>query len=87
MGFLLSALTGKSGGGGGISQIILSAIGAYMRGETPQQFLKKLAGTHPQLRGYNFDDLEGTASSICQQQGTDLEEMKGEVITTVQKYI
>lgn len=86
MGFLLSALSGK-GPGGGLSQIILAAIGAYMRGETPQQFLKKLANTHPKLRGYDFDDLEGTATTICRQQGKDLEQVKGEVITTVKEFM
>ena len=89
MGFLLSALTGKIGGGigGDLGKIIMAAVGACLRGESPQDFLKKLAQTHPALRGYNFDDLEGTATSICKQQGKDLEQVKGEVISVAQKYI
>lgn len=89
MGFLLSALTGKGGGmpGGDLGKIIMAAIGAGLRGESPQQFLKNLATKHPALRGYDFDDLEGTATTICKQQGKDIEQVKGEVISAAQKYM
>lgn len=89
MGFLLSALTGKGGAGigGDLGRIIMAAVGACLRGESPQQFLKNLAAKHPALRGYDFDDLEGTATTICKQQGKNIEQVKGEVIGIAQKYI
>ena len=88
MGFLMSALTGKSGIlNGELGKIIKAAIGAYLRGESPQEFLKKLATTHPQLRGYDFDDLEGTAASIAEKQGKNIDELKVRVVDTVKTYL
>jgi len=69
---IFSVLTG---GGGGITQVLMQAVGAYMRGETPQDFMKKLARTRPELNGLDLDDLEGTANKLAQQNGTTVDEV------------
>ena len=71
------------GGGGGLTQILMQAMGAYMRGESPQDFMKGLARTHPQLKGLNLDDLEGTANALAKQKGTTVDE----VAKTVQQKV
>lgn len=55
--------------------MIKQAFGAMMRGESPQAFLKNLAQTNPQLQGMNFDDLEGTARTLCQQNNVNMNEL------------
>jgi len=69
---LLSMLTG---GGGGLTQIIMQAVGAYLRGETPQDFMRNLARTNPAFKGVDANDLEGTANRLAQQQGTTVDEV------------
>ena len=59
---------------GGGSNILLQAIGAAMRGESPQAFMKRLANQHPQLKRMNLDDLQGTAQQLCQQKGISVED-------------
>lgn len=52
--------------------ILMQAIGAALRGESPQQFMQNLAQTHPQLRQYDLSNLQDTAQQICQQKGVDI---------------
>ena len=73
------------GGGGGMSAILLQALGAAMRGETPESFLKSLAQTNPQLRGVDLNDLEGSARQIAAAQGKDLNTVAGDVKAMVNK--
>lgn len=80
---LLSMLTG---GGGGM-QIMMQAVGAAMRGESPEAFMQNLAKTNPKLRGMNLEDLEGTARSIAQNKGVDLNELTESVKATVNKLV
>lgn len=41
--------------------ILLQAIGAAMRKESPQQFMENLARSHPQLKQYDFSNLTQAA--------------------------
>ena len=77
------------GGGGSniFAQLAMQAVGAYMRGETPQDFLRGLAGTRPELRGIDLNDLEGSARKIAQQKGVDYETVKSQALSDVQKYM
>lgn len=60
------------GGGGGnvFGQIMMQAIGSFMRGDSPQAFLQSLAG-RPEMQGVNLNDLEGSARKIAQEKGVD----------------
>ena len=73
------------GGGGGMSSIMMQALGAAMRGETPESFLQTLAQTNPQLKGIDFGNLEGTARQIAAQQGKDINALAGDVKSMVNK--
>ena len=76
---LLSMLSG----GGGATQILMQAVGAAMRGETPESFMKTLARTHPQLKGLDMDNLESTANSLAQQKGTSVDQVAASVKKTI----
>ena len=74
---ILSMLTG------GNTNIMMQAVGAAMRGESPEAFMKRLAQSNPQLKGLNLDNLEGTARSLANQKGVDMgqltESVKGQI--------
>ena len=72
----MNSLLGNIGNsiGGGMS-ILMAAVGAALRGESPQTFMKKLANQHPQLKRLNLDDLQGTANQLCQQNGINASDM------------
>lgn len=63
------------GGLNGGTSILLQALGAAMRGESPQSFMKRLANQHPQLKRLNLDDLQGTANQLCKQNNLDANEV------------
>ena len=68
-----------SGAGSGLTQILMQAVGAYLRGDTPQDFLKKLARTRPELNGLDLDDLEGTANRLAKENGTTVDQVAATV--------
>ena len=59
--------------------MIMQAMGAMMRGESPQAFLKNLANSNPQLQGLNFDDLEGTARELCNRNNVNMEQLADQI--------
>ena len=70
----MSSLFELLGGGGGMS-ILMQAVGAAMRGESPQTFMKKLANSHPQLKKMNLDDLMGSAQQLAHEQGVNIDDV------------
>ena len=81
---LLSMLTGN---GGGCMPLIMKAVGAAMRGETPEAFMRQLAQTSPQLKGLDLSDLEGTARSLAQQKGADIGQLTNEAKAAIGKFM
>ena len=63
----------------GNNNMMLQAMGAMMRGESPQTFLKNLASANPQLQGLNLDDLEGTARTLCQKNNVNMEQLAEQI--------
>lgn len=59
--------------------MLRQAMGAMMRGESPQAFLKNLANTNPQLQGLNLDDLEGTARELCNRNNVNMEQLADQI--------
>ena len=55
--------------------ILMQAMGAALRGESPQQFMQNLAQTHPQLRQLDLSNLQQTAQQVCQQKGVDMQQV------------
>ena len=70
-----------------MNNMLMSAIGAMMRGENPTDFLKNLARTNPQLQGMNFDDLEGTATDLCNKNNVDIESAKSKITDFAKSFI
>ena len=76
-------------GGGktsGYAQIMMQAVGAAMRGDSPENFMKGLAKTRPELQGLDLDNLEGTANNIAKKQGKDINVLKGQMETEIKKF-
>jgi len=61
------------------NKIVMSAIGAMMRGENPSDFMKNLANTNPKLQGLDLDNLEETAKSLCAQNGVDMNQLAEQI--------
>lgn len=59
--------------------MLMQAMGAMMRGESPQTFLKNLANSNPQLQRLNLDDLEGTATALCQKNNVNMEQLAEQI--------
>lgn len=76
---LFSMLGGLSGGTSGGTNILLQAVGAALRGERPQQFMKRLANQHPQLKRMNLDDLQGEAAKLCKEKGVNPEDVAKDI--------
>lgn len=85
----MNPLISMLGGGGNniFAQIAMQAVGAALRGETPQDFLRGLANTRPELRGIDVNDLEGSARKLAQQKGVDYETVKSQAMGELQKYL
>lgn len=54
---------------------MLQALGAMMRGDSPQAFLTSIAKNNPALQGLDFSDLKTTAQNLCNQKGVDMGQM------------
>ena len=63
----------------GNNNVMMQALGAMMRGESPADFLKNLAGSNPQLQGLNLDDLEGTAKALCDKNNVNMDELADKI--------
>lgn len=65
--------------GGGNSGLFMKAVGAMMRGESPQEFIRNLANTTPELRGVDLNDINGSAQRICREHGVDAGKLTEEI--------
>ena len=59
--------------------MVMKAMGAMMRGESPSDFLKNLANTNPQLQGLDLDNLEGTARALCEKNNVNMEQLAEQI--------
>ena len=63
----------------GNNKYVMQAIGAMMRGENPQAFMRNLANTNPQLQGLDLDNLEETARSLCEKNNVNMDELADKI--------
>lgn len=75
------------GGGSGIGNIFMQAVGSMMRGESPQEFMRGLANTNPKLRGLDLSDINATAQRVCQEHGVDPGELTEEIKKTISSFV
>ena len=66
---------------GNMPSILMQAFGAAMRGESPQEFMQKLATQHPQLRQYDLSNLQTTAQQVCNEKGVDVQDAISKIDT------
>lgn len=69
--------------GGNNNNMMLQAVGAMMRGESPQSFLSSLANTVPQLKGMDFNNLESTARKMCAEKNINVDDAIAKVSSQV----
>ena len=82
----LLSIFGNNNNASGMS-ILLQAIGAAMRGESPQAFMKRLANSHPQLKRMNLDDLYGSAQQLCNERGINPDDVAKNIDSVVEPMI
>ena len=77
---IFNMLSGLSGGTqpNGMS-ILMQAVGAFLRGESAQDFIKNLANTDPRLKKVDMNDLYGSAQQLAKEQGKDINALTKEV--------
>ena len=68
------------------NNIAMQALGAMMRGESPQSFLKNLAKTNPVLQGLDLDNLDHTAEELYSKSGKDINEAKNKISQFVSNF-
>ena len=58
---------------------MMQALGAMMRGESPQMFMQNLAKTNPQLQGLDLNNLNQTAEQLYKDRGQDINVAKDRI--------
>ena len=66
---------------------MMQALGAMIRGESPQQFLKDLAQTNPQLKGLDLDNPERAAQQLYSEKGEDYNAAKASIRDRIGQFI
>lgn len=77
----------NSGSNTGGNNIMMQAVGAMMRGESPQTFLKNLANTNPQLKNLDLDNLDMTAKKLYSDKGQDINAAKSSIMAKIGNFI
>lgn len=70
-----------------VREIVIKAVGSFMRGESPTTFMKNLAMTEPLLKGYDFNNIDATAEQICKEKNANMETMKADISDLAKSYI
>jgi len=69
------------------NNIMVQAVGAMMRGETPQSFLQNLAKTMPELQGLDLNNLDKTAEKLYQEKGQDINAAKSSIMEKISAFM
>jgi hypothetical protein len=66
---------------------MMQAVGAMMRGESPQTFLQNLAKTNPALQGLDLNNPSMAAEQLYKDKGQDINEAKTSIMNKVSSFI
>jgi len=69
------------------SNIMMQAVGAMLRGETPQSFLQNLAKNNPQLQGLDLNNPSQAAEQLYKDKGQDINTAKTSIMDRVSAFI
>ena len=72
---------------GSQNDIMMQAVGAMMRGESPQSFLQSLANTNPQLKGLDLNNIGATAEKLYSDKGQDINAAKSSIMEKVSQFM
>lgn len=72
---------------GSQSNMMMQAVGAMLRGETPQSFLQNLAKTNPQLQGIDLSNPEKAAEKLYAEKGQDISAAKTSIMDKVNAFM
>jgi hypothetical protein len=66
---------------------MMQAVGAMLRGETPQSFLQNLAKNNPQLQGLDLNNPSQAAEQLYKDKGQDINTAKTSIMERVSAFI
>ena len=69
------------------NNIMMQAVGAMLRGETPQSFLQNLAKTNPELQGLDLNNPGKAAEKLYADKGQDISAAKSSIMDKVNAFI
>lgn len=69
------------------NDVMMKAVGAMMRGESPQSFLQDLARNDPRLNGLDLSNPSKAAEELCKQNGKDFATEKNSIMQRVSQFI
>lgn len=69
------------------SNIMMQAVGAMLRGESPQSFLQNLAKTTPELQGLDLSDPNKAAEKLYSDKGQDISAAKASIMDRIGQFI
>ena len=69
------------------SNIMMQAVGAMMRGESPQSFLQNLAKNNPELQGLDLNSPSQAAEKLYADKGHDINTAKTSIMERVSAFI
>lgn len=69
------------------SNIMMQAVGAMMRGESPQSFLQNLAKSNPQLQGLDLNNPSQAAEKLYADKGQDINVAKTSIMDKVSAFM
>jgi hypothetical protein len=79
----MQMMSGGSAGGIDFMSILMQMVGAAIRGESPQAFMKRLANQHPSMKKVNFNDLMGSAQQLAKENNVDIDQLKSKLDDTI----
>ena len=69
------------------SNIMMQAVGAMLRGESPQSFLQNLAKTKPELQGLDLNNPGQAAEKLYADKGQDISAAKSSIMDKVAAFM
>lgn len=69
------------------SNIMMQAVGAMMRGESPQSFLQNLAKSNPQLQGMDLSNPSQAAEKLYKDKGQDISAAKTSIMDKINSFM
>ncbi len=69
------------------SNIMMQAVGAMLRGETPQSFLQNLAKSNPELQSLDLSNPSQAAEKLYADKGQDINSAKSSIMDRVSAFM